>query len=455
MRDVVICLPGITGSVLRKDGRDVWNISGGAVIGALTTLGKNIQGLKLEEDPPDVDDLGDGITAPEVIRDVHLIPGLWKIDGYTKMLRYIEETFDITRGRNLFEFPYDWRRDNRVAARKLQRESHAWLKAWRTSSGAADAKLVLVGHSMGGLISRYFLECLDGWRDTRTLVTFGTPYRGSLNALDTLVNGKKIKFFDLTELARSFTAIHQLLPTYPCYVDDGSDPTYVDEADIPQLDRARTKAALDFHREIRSAVDAHLEDEAYVESRYGLGRIVGIKQPTQQSAVRDGERIKLLNTIGGEDPGGDGTVPRPSATPLEYEDDKGAAYSAERHASLQNDDHALLQLTGVLTGNEIDWLRFRSVIPTIEVSLDVDDICSTSQPVLVRALPDRDPHEDLLAVAVNVESGEERARQPLLRRDEAWHEVELGPLGEGVYRVTVLGAGTVEPVTDLVTILAE
>jgi hypothetical protein len=455
MRDVVICLPGITGSVLRKDGRDVWNISGGAVIGALTTLGQNIQGLKLEEDPPDVDDLGDGITAPEVIRDVHLIPGLWKIDGYTKMLRYIEETFDVTRGRNLFEFPYDWRRDNRVAARKLQRESHAWLEAWRVSSGAEDAKLVLVGHSMGGLISRYFLECLDGWRDTRTLVTFGTPYRGSLNALDTLVNGKKIKFFDLTELARSFTAIHQLLPTYPCYVDDGSDPAYVDEADIPHLDRARTKAALDFHREIRSAVDSHLEDEAYVEGRYGLGRIVGIKQPTQQSAVRDGERIKLLNTIGGEDPGGDGTVPRPSATPLEYEDDKGAAYSAERHASLQNDDHALLQLTGVLTGNEIDWSRFKGVIPMIEVSLDVDDICSTSQPVLVRALPDRDLDEDLLAVAVDVESGEERARQPLLRRDEAWHEVELGPLREGVYRVTVLGAGTVEPVTDLVTILAE
>ena len=32
MRDVVVCIPGITGSVLRKDGRDVWNISGGALI---------------------------------------------------------------------------------------------------------------------------------------------------------------------------------------------------------------------------------------------------------------------------------------------------------------------------------------------------------------------------------------------------------------------------------------
>ena len=30
-------------------------------------------------------------------------------------------------GENFFEFPYDWRRDNRVAARRLQRESREWL----------------------------------------------------------------------------------------------------------------------------------------------------------------------------------------------------------------------------------------------------------------------------------------------------------------------------------------
>lgn len=455
MRDVVVCLPGITGSVLRKDGRDVWNISGGALINALATFGRSIGDLKLEQDPPDVDDLGDGITAPEVIRDVHLIPGFWKIDGYTKMLRHIEETFDVTRGQNLFEFPYDWRRDNRVAARRLARQGREWLNEWRTSSGAADAKLVLVGHSMGGLISRYFLECLEGWRDTRTLVTFGTPYRGSVGALDTLVNGKKIKFFDLTELGRSFTAIHQLLPTYPCYDGGDGELAYVDEADIPHLDRAKATAALDFHRKIRAAVDANLGDPEYVEGRYGLGRVVGIKQPTLQSAVRDGDRIKLLRTIGGQDPGGDGTVPRPSATPLEYEDDQGAAYSAERHGSLQNDDHVLLQLTGVLTGNTIDWSRFRGAVPMIDLSLDVDDLYSTSEAVVVRARPDRDPTDVLLTVAVDVESGEERARRPLTRRDDGWHEAELGPLPEGVYRVTAFGAGTVEPVTDLVTVLAD
>ena len=51
MRDVVVCLPGITGSVLQKDGRDVWNISGGALINALATLGRSIGDLKLERRP--------------------------------------------------------------------------------------------------------------------------------------------------------------------------------------------------------------------------------------------------------------------------------------------------------------------------------------------------------------------------------------------------------------------
>jgi hypothetical protein len=455
MRDVVVCLPGITGSVLRKDGRDVWNISGGAFISALTTLGGSIADLKLESDPPDVDDLGDGITAPELIRDVHLIPGLWKIDGYSKMLRHIEQTFDVTRGQNFFEFPYDWRRDNRVAARRLQRQSAEWLRAWRASSGVADAKLVLVGHSMGGIVSRYFLECLEGWRDTRTLVTFGTPYRGSLNALETLVNGKKIKFLDLTEVARSFTAIYQLLPTYPCYVEGGAGPARVDEADIPNLDPTKAKAALDFHREIATAVDKNRDDPVYREGGYDLARIVGSEQPTKQSAERDGDRVKLLRAIEGQDPGGDGTVPRPSATPLELEDDQGATFSAERHASLQNDDHLLLQLTGVLSGNTIDWSLFKDAVPMIDVALDVEDVYSADEPVVVRARPEQDPGEGFTVLAVDVETGAESARHPLSARDEGWYEAELGLLPEGVYRVSVFGQGRVEPVTDLVAVLAE
>ena len=118
----------------------------------------------------------DGVTAPRVMPDLHLIPGLWTIDGYGTVADPVR-TFDLTPGRNFFEFPYDWRRDNRSPPAGSRRERPVALRL-AASSGNPDAKLILLGHSMGGLVARYFLECLDGWRDTRQLITFGTPYRG-------------------------------------------------------------------------------------------------------------------------------------------------------------------------------------------------------------------------------------------------------------------------------------
>ncbi len=178
-----------------------------------------------------------------------------------------------------------------------------------------------------------------------------------------------------------------------------------------------------------------------------------MKQPTDQSAVRDGDRVTLLQTLVGEDPGGDGTVPRPSATPLEFETDAGAAYSAERHGSLQNDDHLLLQLTGVVTGSAIQWSRYRGAVPMIDLALDIGDVYTPTEPVVVRARPDREPRDGLVTAVIDVETGQERARQPLLTLDDGWYETDLGPLPEGVYRVTAYGASSVEPVTELVTVV--
>jgi hypothetical protein len=43
MRDIVVLLPGITGSVLQKDGKDVWNVTAGSVLRALLSLGQNVK----------------------------------------------------------------------------------------------------------------------------------------------------------------------------------------------------------------------------------------------------------------------------------------------------------------------------------------------------------------------------------------------------------------------------
>ena len=68
------------------------------------------------------------------------------------------------------------------------------------------------------------------------------------------------------------------------------------------------------------------------------------------------------------------------------------------------------------------------------------------------------PHDDaggmLVAVAEDVETGQEVARGRLREADDGWYEGELGPLQEGLYRVSSMG-GNVEPVTDLVTVVGE
>lgn len=82
LRDMVVLLPGITGSVLQKDGKDVWAPSVQAVWEVLASLGESLQQLRLKGDDPQIDDLGDGIRATALVPDVHLVPGLVTSEDY-------------------------------------------------------------------------------------------------------------------------------------------------------------------------------------------------------------------------------------------------------------------------------------------------------------------------------------------------------------------------------------
>jgi len=121
--DLIVLLPGITGSVLARDGKDVWAVSPGAALQALLTLGHSLQDLRLNGDDPTSADLGDGVTAPRLVSDVHLIPGFWKIDGYSGIFERLSGELTLERGKNWFDFPYDWRRDNRAAAHRLAEQA--------------------------------------------------------------------------------------------------------------------------------------------------------------------------------------------------------------------------------------------------------------------------------------------------------------------------------------------
>ena len=379
---------------------------------ALTSLGKSTELLKLPGDDPGLaelqrrlklderalDDLGDGIKATRLISDFHGIWGLGKIDGYSKLIQRLRDHFEVTPSGihdavpgNFFEFPYDWRHDNRVAALRLQQLVNRHLPRWRQSSGANDAKVILIGHSMGGLVSRYYLEVLEGWRDCRALITFGTPYRGSVNAVNFMANGYKKLFVDLTELMRSLPSAYQLLPIYEM-LQVGDDYQRVAETDgVPGVVKERAAQALAFHREIENAVNTHLNDPDYRHKGYTIIPIVGSRQITLQSARLAGGTV----TVSQEVPAwidarlqdGDGTVPRLSAIPIELSEAYRDTYFPERHASLQNNEHVLDDLCERLTQMQISGLAgikgFKTEPPGI--SLEVDDLFLPEEPVTLRA----------------------------------------------------------------------
>ena len=191
-------------------------------------------------------------------------------------------------GETYVEFPYDWRRDNRVAARRLQRLADEKLHAQRQRN--PDAKLILIGHSMGGLVARYFLECLDGWRDTRMLITFGTPHRGSLNAVDFLVNGfvKKLGPLKVADLADAAALADVGVPA---------------AADLPVRRRRRRARARRRGRDAArrrprprrpprsttSTGPSRPASAAHDPATYAIHSVVGITQGTKQSG-RAGRR---------------------------------------------------------------------------------------------------------------------------------------------------------------------
>ena len=449
--NVVVLIPGILGSALSgPNGEALWGTSASAMFRNLATLGRRLDALTLDGDDPNLDDLHDGIRVAGPIADLHLLPGLWKIDGYTKIKDTLIGRLGLEPGRNYFEFAYDWRRDNRVAARRLDRVARRWLDDWREKSGNRSARLVLIAHSMGGLVARHFLEVSGGWRDTEALITFGTPYRGAPSALKALSNGHTLAgYIDVSQLVRSLTSALQLLPTYEAFVAaDHSTARIGDVSGIPNLAADRVAAARAFHDEIRDAQASNATEEAYGRN-FRVIPFIGYRQPTFNFARASDEGVELMRQHAGQNHGGDGTVPRVSALPGEMTDDEQAFFVAEKHASLQNSSAALDHLCARLEGASIDYARFRDdVLATL--SFAVEDVYPADEPIEFTATCST--YRQRLNFSIV-----DTATAATVAQDWFWNqggrdlraEVALAP---GVYRIRIDGEG-VSSVTDVFTVL--
>ena len=265
MPDLIVVVPGIMGSVLQKDGKDLWNFTIRQVAKLYSPeLGWSLDSLMMNGDDPELDDLGDGIEATNLLAIPGIIAGLIKKGGYKAIREKLTEEFELEVGdinnddpANYFEFPYDWRRDIRYAARKLEKVINHKLPLWREHSGNKNAKVILLAHSMGGLVSRYYLEVRNGWENCCLLVTFGTPHSGSVQALDFLCNGNKIGRQDVTTLVRSFTSTYHLLPRYPVIKSNDRYYRVAEILNLPNIDPQRAQNSFEFYEEIDKAVEQH------------------------------------------------------------------------------------------------------------------------------------------------------------------------------------------------------
>jgi pimeloyl-ACP methyl ester carboxylesterase len=458
LKDMIVILPGITGSVLQVNGEDVWGISGQSLWSWIRSRGDAIRDLALTHDDPEAPSLGDGVIASGVMKDFHLVPGIIKIvDGYSGLRDLFTDRFQIIRGHkdsdeaaNYFEFAYDWRRDNRASAHRLKELINRALPRWREKVGTDDARVILVAHSMGGLVSRYYLENLDGWRDCRALITFGTPYRGSLNAVNFLANGYKKMFLDLTDVMRSFTSMYQLLPIYEA-IYAGSKYQRVAEIDgIPGIDLAKAQDGLRFHREIEDAVNAHRDDKEYRNNGYTIIPVVGTREPTFQSAVLEGKNLTVSRDTPDVVPhsmsDGDGTVPRVSAIPIELSMEYRETFVAQKHGALQADPTVLDQLyeriKQIQVAGRLPKVRGgapgRVVEAQAALSVDMDDFYNPGDVIDIRAeIINQGEEPGRVEATITPRGTPGNAEKIELTQEDGTWRAQLGSLTPGVYEIEI------------------
>jgi len=209
----IIFVPGYYGSYLKrvKDSKRVWFTLGEALWGD-QTLALSEDGIQV---PGAVDLVVDG-----VFNSVGLIPGVLSGDVYGNFIATLEEKFSGQA--NIVPFAYDWRQDITLSALKLAR-----LVDNLSSQGAS--KIAIVAHSMGGLITSYYLlyggqnleksrPTMAGAKKLHAVVMAATPFQGTMTVFRNMQWGVQFglnkKALESNAVA-SFPSSYQLLPQYP------------------------------------------------------------------------------------------------------------------------------------------------------------------------------------------------------------------------------------------------
>jgi pSer/pThr/pTyr-binding forkhead associated (FHA) protein len=231
-RRPVVFVPGMMGSELWLGSERVWpNVK---------TMLKNPDLLRYPSKVP--------LEPRAIVDEVVIVPNLIKLDQYNRMGDYLVEELGYERGKDFFEFPYDWRQDVRLSARQLGE---------KIESLPIRRPVMLIGHSLGTLVSRYYVERLGGSRHVDRLVLMGGPHTGATKGLTSLLIAPKVLPFGLMaeqsrQVLESYPSGYQIIPTYACGVDQhGQRVNFLeDESWLREERRPLLRAAREFRQEL-------------------------------------------------------------------------------------------------------------------------------------------------------------------------------------------------------------
>ncbi|MFD0575203.1 lipase family alpha/beta hydrolase [Dactylosporangium darangshiense] len=299
--------------------------------------------------------------------------------------------------------------------------------------------MVLVAHSMGGLVARWFTEQLHGDGETRYTVTLGTPFYGSAKAAVILSTGRggplPLPRARLRRLVAGMPGLYALLPAYRC-VEEGPAARPLTADDVARLggDADLAKAAMAMQAVLRA------------DGGRGLRPLVGVEQPTVQSivladGVAEGREYTLLPGDDGPprrvDRGGDGTVYRDAAAPVGAE----PVYLPQTHTAIAKTREAVAHVRSVLTENPLG-----PPLGETAIGLTLPDVVTAGAPFEI-GITGTDPAVVTCRV-LDVGSERQVDRPAAGRRDGRLSATVTLP-EPGVYRVELDGGGA-SPVSDLV-----
>jgi pimeloyl-ACP methyl ester carboxylesterase len=438
--DAVVVVPGIMGSeLIDTSGKVCWGLKPSVLARAWLT--KNLDILQVTDD----DMAGGGRLRPtRLLRVPGYMPFLGGIEPYTDLLRRVAEAAADSRA--VAEFPYDWRLSIEYNAPLLVRCCEEHLESWRAVVQAerkgdpADVRLVVVAHSMGGLVTRYATQELGLSALLRQVITLGTPFYGAVKGVQMLATGEgaPLPREAARRLALTCPGVFDLLPRYRCVVTtDGVRRLTVE--DIAAIGGSAELAADASQRWERLGLATRDRSGSAVRHL----AVVGTEQPTLQSVELEAGEATFLESLAGVNHAGDSTVYRQAAAP----DDQPAFVLPQRHGSLAKTPEALAFVADKLVGADT-----KPPLGTRPVGADIPDIAVAGRPVKVRVTGNAIDPVGVSVKSTDIETGIPTTWHASTRVDGALQYTHPG-LPPGLHRIQIQ-AGGYSPVTDMVLVTA-